>query len=178
MIVFFCQVYSQVVQDPFLFLFLTSAPVQSSFIHAAATNQHFRRLLGKRCACLTVSSRKWTHTDFSLHAQREIWSCASLISRTTEFEGKQAAFRLRTMLYCSGSCTQLIVWIPVLQAWHVLHEWARLFRHHQDFFFYILLIYSQFVTQQHSLCNCFSSCRNCWVLFAVYKHRLNACFKS
>ncbi len=109
LIVFFCQVYSQVAQDPFLFLFRTSSPVQSSFTHAAATNQHFWRLLGKRCACLTVSSRKWTHADLSLQAQKEIWSCASLISLTTEFEGKQAAFRLRTMLYCSRSCTQLIV---------------------------------------------------------------------
>lgn len=100
-----------------------------------ATNQHFKRLLGKRSACLTVCSRKWTHTDFSLQAQREIWSCSLLISRTTEFEGKQAAFRLRTMLYCSGGCTQLIVQIPVLQAWHVLHEWARLFRHQPRFLF-------------------------------------------
>lgn len=148
-------------------LFLASAHVQSSFTYATATNQHFRRLLGKRCACLTVSSRKWTHTDFSLQAQREIWSCVSLISCTTEFEGKQAEFRFVWEQCC--------IVVEAALSWSSKSPCCR---HSmccmngpdcsditKISFLHALLIYSQSVTQQHSLCNCF------------YKCRLNACFR-
>lgn len=82
MSVIFCQVYSQIVQDVFLFLFCSLSCLSScsKFFYVCNSNK-------------PVSSRKWTHTDLSLQAQREIWSCVSLISCTTEFEGKQAEFR-------------------------------------------------------------------------------------